>query len=449
VARRLVSLRCPVQFRLDDEPIEAEKGEPLAFALLASDRLGISRSPKLHRPHGPYCLRGGCDGCVARVNGEPNVMTCLVPCEGGETVVTQNVLGSRRLDLMQVTDWFFPQGIDHHHFLAGMPAASFVVQKLARHLAGVGRLPDEARPPGTADREEVDVLIVGAGLAGLTIALDIAARRPARVLVVDDAMAPGGSLRARGAPVPELTSEAPKSGTTPSRAAQGARPAHSIRLYPRTTALGIYDGEVLLGQGDHAIVVRPRALVLATGAHDGVLPFPGNDLPGVLSARAGALLAQHGIAIGSKVAVWGDGPYAQAFLDATRGQVEPLVLPRTARVAAEGTLRINAIAVKEGSERPNRASVPPRGPRRRGFKHHVVDALLVEARGAPSFELAEQAGARVAFDPRLGGYVPVVDERGRAFSAVWCAGELAGTGPDLSSVKEQAMRVARDVAASL
>jgi sarcosine oxidase subunit alpha len=428
VARRLVSLRRPVQFRLDDELIDAEKGEPLAFALLASDRVGISRSPKLHRPHGPYCLRGGCDGCVARVNGEPNVMTCLVPCEGGENVVTQNVLGSRRLDLLQATDWFFPQGIDHHHLMAGMPAASFVLQKLARHLAGVGRLPDEARPPGTATREEVDVLVVGAGLAGLTVAGEIATRRTARLLVVDDALAPGGSLRARGVPVPALD---------------------GLRLETRTTALGIYEGEVLLGGPDRAVVVRPRALVLATGTHDGVLAFPGNDLPGVLSARAGALLAHHGIAVGSKVAVVGDGPYAQAFLQATRGQVETVVVPPTARVAAEGTLRVTAIAVKEGAARPNRTSIPPRGPSKKGWKRHAIDALLVEARGAPSFELAEQAGARVAFDPRMGGYVPVVDERGRAVSSVWCAGELAGTGPDLSSIRRHAVEVARDVLASL
>ena len=81
---------------------------------------------------------------------------------------TQNVLGSRKVDLLQVTDWFFPQGIDHHHFMAGVPAASFVVQKVARHVAGLGRVPEEPHPDGTARREEVDALVVGAGPAGLT-----------------------------------------------------------------------------------------------------------------------------------------------------------------------------------------------------------------------------------------------------------------------------------------
>jgi sarcosine oxidase subunit alpha len=428
VPHRLVSLRRPVQFRFDDETIEAEEGEPIAFALLASDRLGISRSPKLHRPHGPYCLRGGCDGCVARVNGEPNVMTCLVPCRGGETVATQNVLGSRRVDLMQATDWFFPQGIDHHHFMAGLPAASFVVQKMARHLAGVGRLPDEVRDTGTAEREEVDVLVVGGGLGGLTVAREIAKNRDARTLVVDDAVTPGGSLRALGVPIPDLA---------------------GIRVYERTTALGIYEGEALLAQGDRAIVIRPRALVLATGVHDGVSSFPGNDLPGIMSARAAALLAQNGIAVGHRVAIAGDGPYSQAFLHATRGKVEAIVLPSDARIAAEGALKITAVAVRAGTERPGRATGGARTSVKAAWRKHAVDALIVEAQGAASFELAEQAGARVAFDPRHRGYLPVIDERGRALPSVWCAGELAGTGPDLAAVQVQARRVAHDVLTSI
>ncbi len=148
----------PVEFEFDGETITAERGEPMAFALIAADRLALSRSPKLHRPHGPYCLRGGCDGCSLRVNGEPNVITCLRPCQGGERAETQNVLGSRKMDLMRVTDWFFPRGIDHHHFMAGVPAASFVVQKIARHVAGLGRLPDHVEPRGIARREQADVL---------------------------------------------------------------------------------------------------------------------------------------------------------------------------------------------------------------------------------------------------------------------------------------------------
>ena len=54
--------------------------------------------------------------------------------------------------------------------LAGVPAASFVMQKVARHVAGLGRLPDEVAPTATARRESIDVLVIGAGGAGLDVA---------------------------------------------------------------------------------------------------------------------------------------------------------------------------------------------------------------------------------------------------------------------------------------
>src|SRR5689334_12132285 len=56
MARRLHPPRHPVEFELDGETIVAEKGEPLAFALIAAGQVALCRSPKLHRPHGPYCL---------------------------------------------------------------------------------------------------------------------------------------------------------------------------------------------------------------------------------------------------------------------------------------------------------------------------------------------------------------------------------------------------------
>src|SRR5271155_38879 len=102
-------------------------GEPLAAALLAADKTILARSPKLHRPRGPSCFRGGCDGCLARVDGVPHVMTCLFPPSGGERIDSQNVVGSRKADLLRVTDWFFAKGLDHHHLMAGVPGLSDVM----------------------------------------------------------------------------------------------------------------------------------------------------------------------------------------------------------------------------------------------------------------------------------------------------------------------------------
>src|SRR5262245_46164028 len=86
LARRLrvrASLVAPVTIQFDGEPIVAEKGEPVAAALVAAGKTAIARSPKFHRPRGPACFRAACDGCLARVDDAPNVMTCMTPAHDG------------------------------------------------------------------------------------------------------------------------------------------------------------------------------------------------------------------------------------------------------------------------------------------------------------------------------------------------------------------------------
>src|SRR3954462_9650404 len=165
--RRTRPLVDPVTIHLDDTPVVAERAEPLAVALVAADKLALARSPKLHRPRGPSCFRGGCDGCLARVDGVPNVMTCLRPARGGERIDAQNVVGSRKADLLRVTDWFFAKGLDHHHLMAGVPGLSDVMTSVARKVAGLGRIPSVPEAPRPARRLEVDVAVVGGAVAGV------------------------------------------------------------------------------------------------------------------------------------------------------------------------------------------------------------------------------------------------------------------------------------------
>src|SRR5450432_3111691 len=161
-ASRIKALSDPVAITHDGEAVTVERGELLAAGLVASGRLLLARSPKLHRARGPYCLRGACDGCTARVNGVPNVMTCLVRAQAGDQVETQNVLGSRELDLYEATDLLFPEGFDHHQLLAGS-GASRILTAFARRMSGLGKLPEEVLAPTAAERREVSVLIRGGG----------------------------------------------------------------------------------------------------------------------------------------------------------------------------------------------------------------------------------------------------------------------------------------------
>lgn len=402
MAHRLTPPQHPVEIEHDGERVVAERGEPIAHALIAADRLLLARSPKLHRPRGPYCLRGGCDGCLARVNGVPNVMTCQTPATGGERVETQNVLGSRGIDVLRATDFLFPSGIDHHRLFAGVRGLSEVVQKFARRVAGLGRLPAEGGSVAPAEQRDVDVLVVGGGRAGLGAAARLAGLS---VLLTDDALAPGGSLAALD-----------PSGAA--RLADAARAAGVEIRSRHTTAAVLREPEdpagrlfaLVAGPGG-ATLVRARAVILATGGHDPTLAFENDDLPGVMSARAALRLLRGGVAIGRRVAVVGTGRFAEALAADDALAIER-VRPE-ALVRAVGRARVTGAVVSDG-ERERRLS---------------LDALLVDGPLAPSFELAVQAGGSVQFEPDR-GYVPVLDHAGVVAPAVWCAGSAAGHHPD-------------------
>jgi sarcosine oxidase subunit alpha len=353
--RRARPLEAPVSLTLDGRDVQAERGEPIAAALLAAGATTLARSPKLHRPRAPACMRGGCDGCLMRVSGQPNVTTCLVAARGGEEIVTQNVLGSRELDLLRATDWFFPRGLDHHHLLAGTPGLSRVMQAFARKVSGLGRLPDDVEAPKEASAESVDVLVVGAGLAGLAAARAVADRAPScRVVVVDERPLAGGSFA--GAPGVELPS------------------TEGVEVWTESVAAGVFDDSVLVVRQGEARLVSPRVLVLATGSHDVTWVGPGNDLPGVLSARALCRLLALGVEPDGPLVVVGEGFFADWAAGAGRA---------AARASLDALESIVGRSAVKGAWL--------RGP---GASRRKVPAVVVaiDAPGAPALELLGQLG---------------------------------------------------------
>ena len=191
------------------------------------------------------------------------------------------MVGSRKADLLRVTDWFFAKGLDHHHLMAGVPGLSDVMTSVARKVAGLGRLPSEPVAPRPARRLDVDVVVAGGGVTGVAAASRCAALG-LRTLLVDDGLVLGGALACAPSLAPPTSS---------------ARcPLVGVDVLSRTVAAGYYEGQLLAVTHDaEALLVRPRATLLAPGAHDGVLAVPGNDLPGVLSARALTRLVHGGI----------------------------------------------------------------------------------------------------------------------------------------------------------
>jgi len=169
--------------------------------------------------------------------------------------------------------------------------------------------------------------------------------------------------------------------------------------------------------------VRPRALVLATGTHDGVLAVPGNDLPGTFSARAVMRLNGLDIALHERAVLVGEGRFASAIAAALGRRL-------VARLAAD-----DVVSIEGGSA--VRAVVT------RGGERIEVAAVLTDLPPAPAFELAAQAGAATRATPS--GFAVDVDACGRAGPALWALGGSTGrsSGPGVAAT------VAGDVAAWL
>lgn len=344
-----------------------------------------------------------------RVQGTPNVMTCLEPARGGERIEAQNVVGSRKADLLRVNDWLFPHGFDHHHFMTDVPALGPFVQSFARKISGLGRLPSDVQPVQPARRLDADVVVIGAGVAGLVVTRRLEASGK-RVVLVDDGARLGGSLNALPDRAELLESLRPEQSTS----------------FVRTTAAGMYLGELVIASADEAVVVRAKNKVFATGAHDGVLGFAGNDLPGVFSARALCLMLTFGVEPIEPFVVVGEGFWADELERRLRDRV--LRVSEDAIVSARGTGFVKSVQLRDDQgERTIRTNV-----------------VGVSRRGAPAFELAAQAGASVRFDAD-GGYAIECDRNGCAGEGLWAAGECTGQPFDVDAIVDAAERCARAI----
>ncbi len=426
-----------VNLRFDEALVEARPSDTLASALIAAGVLMTSRSPKYRRPRGPSCLSGDCGTCLVRVDGRPNVRACMIPVREGMRVTAQNSYQPKRLDPTALVDTIFPGGIDHHHLMVRPRIANQVMQELARNLTGFGELPEgiDERACEHLDHE-LPVVVLGAGPAGRAASRALEAAgvdhllldRHARVHLEADRRASADA--AHELPTRLLT-HAGAFGLYPGPLARLEGPGEPLdrALLAVSERPGVSEGH---GDVERLHTLRPLHLILATGSRDSMLPFPNNDLPGVVSARGLlASLRRSDALLAGRCVVVGDGERAET-LRAALDQLRSSAAPKVARISPADVER----AV--GSDRVE--ALICRGER--------ISCALVALAGPPTaaHDLAGQAGLRIDFDGE-GFVVPSDGEHGGhcgvlGGTQLWAAGDLCGwlgeaAGPDGAAVAER------------
>jgi len=451
----------PLGFRFDDRDYTGFAGDTLASALLANGVHLLGRSFKYHRPRGVLGAGSEEPNALVTVRRDsarltPNLRATQVELYDGLEAYSQNRWPSLQLDVGAVSGLvspFIPAGFYYKTFMWPRDAWRSLYEPKIRAAAGLGRAPEEADPDTYANRfAHCDVLVVGAGPAGLAAAA-AAAGSGARVILCDEQAEAGGALLSE--PVAHsdaLIDGQPASGWLVSTLQTLA--AHPrVTLLTRTTAFGYFPHNLIgLNQrlSDHLArpdysqprerqwQVRAKEVVLANGAIERPLVFPGNDRPGILLADAArTYLNRYGALAGTRVVLvtaW-DGAY-QAALDLHRAgaSIEAIVDVRTGStdgplmeaarhaglpietqstvIGTSGRLRVRAISIQKLD-----ASGDPAGAVRR----IRCDLVLMSGGLTPSVHLFSQSRGKLAWDENLSAFLPA-----QAAERVRCAGSCRG-----------------------
>ncbi|HVP92044.1 MAG TPA: FAD-dependent oxidoreductase [Terriglobales bacterium] len=242
--------RAEVPFTWHGRPMTARDGETISSALFANGVRVFGHHAKDGAPQGIFCANGQCSQCLVLADGAP-VKSCMELVRPGLRV----------------------EPVDGLPVLAAADPSASSLPPL--------RAPEELRVP---------VLIIGGGPAGLSAAAELG-RRGIEALVIDDKHRLGGKLvlqthRFFG------SIEAVYAGTRgidiATRLEAEVRSFPALKVWTQSTAVAVFsDRKVgVLVEGTRYVLVSPEVLLVAAGAREKNLAFPGNTLPGVYGAGA-------------------------------------------------------------------------------------------------------------------------------------------------------------------
>jgi sarcosine oxidase subunit alpha len=428
----------PLRFRFNGKPYSGFHGDTLASALLANGVRLTARSFKYHRPRGIVGAGYEEPASLVELAGEQdsgNQAITTVPLREGLAAKSVHCWPSPAFDVMSVNQAFARLMPAAFYYKTFMWPDWHLYEPHIRRAAGLASAPRQAQP---GERYETrhwhcDVLIAGAGPAGLMAALS-AARSGARVVLADDGLEAGGALLGRK----EIIGRRPALEWVAEVTAELDALDNVTRLQD-AVVWGYREANLLLvteraptsaGLRQRTWRIRAGQVILATGAIERTMVFADNDRPGVMLASAvQSYVNRYAVRSGRRAVVFtnNNGAYEAARDMIAAGIDLAAIIESRARAGDEVRALVPGVEVLSGHvvsrSHGGRGVVAVTVCPRSGGPGRKIPCDLVCSSGgwSPSVHLFSQSRGRLRYDAELAAFLP-----DRPAQPAVCAGSADG-----------------------
>ena len=321
-ASKFIDETSSISFKFNGKIYYGFKGDTLASALIANSVHLVGRSFKYHRPRGIMTAGSEEPNAIVQVNGntaytEPNVRATEIEIYEGLEASSQNCWPSVNFDLGGINNILSPVLPAGFYYKTFMWPASFweKYEYVIRHSAGLGKSPNVADPDIYDHRYlHCDVLVIGAGIAGI-MAAKTAAKNNLKTLILDEKAEIGGTTIYQNSNNFKIDNKI--SSDWLNNEINELRKLDNLEIKTRTSVAAYHGYNYLLAREnltDHLsknekqnkirqrlLKIRAKKVIVATGSLERPLIFDNNDRPGIMLSSAVKKYADYyGVICGKK-----------------------------------------------------------------------------------------------------------------------------------------------------